>query len=134
MVSTTTTGEEEITIITIMIEIIDPPITEIAVGLETETVMEVAIEGMIDMTVGQLIEATILDKTLGTKGTEIGVQVRIVVGLGKDIGVIHGTIQTQEIDTVIIETRAAAEIGDKGLGLFQETEKIVEQGLDQVHM
>ena len=76
MVSTTT-GEEEITTI-IIIEI-----TEIIVGLETETVMEMDIEGMIDMIVDQIIgemmglitckitEWIIIDKIMGTKGTEI---------------------------------------------------------------
>ena len=135
MVSTTI-GEGEITIITIVIGIIGPQITEIAVGLETETVMAMAIKGMIDMIAGQLMGEIILGKTMGTKGIEIGVQVRTMGGLGKDIEVIHEIIQIQEIDTVTIETKAVVEIGDKGLGLSQgtETEKIVEQGLDQAHM
>ena len=129
-------GEGEITIIIIVIGIIGPHITEIAVGLETEKVMAMAIEGMINMIVGQLIGDIILGKTMGTKGIEIGVHVRTAVGLGKDIEIIHGTIQIQEIDTVTIDTKAVVEIGDKGLGLSQgtETEKIVEQGLDQAHM
>ena len=135
MVSTTI-GEGEITIITIVIGIIGPQITEIEVGLETETIMAMAIEGMIDMIVGQLIEEIILGKTMGTKGIEIGMQVRTAVGLGKDIEAIHRTIQIQEMDTVTIETKAVVKIGDKGLGPSQgtETEKLVEHSLDQAHV
>ena len=40
----------------------------------------------------------------------------------------------QEIDTVIIETKAEVDMGDKGLGLTQGTETIVEQGLDPAHV
>ena len=69
---TTTIGEEEIIIAITTIEIVDP-IIETTVGLEIETVMEKAIEGMIDMTVGLTIEGIILDKTMVTKG--IGIEV-----------------------------------------------------------
>ena len=69
-----------------------------------------------------------------TKGTAIGIQVRIKVDKGPDMGVVHRITQIQEIDTVIIETKAEVEIGDKGPGLLQETGKIVEQGLGQAHM
>ena len=72
MVNITTIAEEEIIIATTMIEIIDP-IMETIVGLEIETVMEMAIEGMIDMTEGLTIEGIILDKTMVTKG--IGIEV-----------------------------------------------------------
>ena len=65
----------------------------------------------------------------GTKGIEIGVQVSTMVGLGKDIGVPHGITQIQEIDTVIVETKAEV---DRGPNLV--TGKIVEQGVDQAHM
>ena len=71
-VNITTIGEEEIIIATTMIEIIDP-IIETTVGLEIATVMEMAIEGMICMTVGLTIEGIILDKTMVTKG--IGIEV-----------------------------------------------------------
>ena len=43
-------------------------------------------------------------------------------------------IHIQEIDMAIIETKAEIEIGDKGLGLTQGKETIVEQGLDQAHV
>ena len=54
--------EEEEIIIT---EIIDPIIDPTA-GLE----MEMVIEGMIGMTTGQIIEETIIDKIMATKGIE----------------------------------------------------------------
>ena len=50
------------------------------------------------------------------------------------IEVIHVKIHNQEIDIAIIETKAEEEIGDKGLGLTQGTETIVEQGLNQAHV
>ena len=43
-------------------------------------------------------------------------------------------IHIQEIDIAIVETRAEVEMEDKGLGLTQGIETIVEQGLDQAHM
>ena len=55
-----------------MIEIIDP-IIETTVVLEIEAIIEMAIEGMIDMTVGLTIEGIIIDKTMVTKG--IGIEV-----------------------------------------------------------
>ena len=122
MVSTTI-GEEEIIIITIMIGIIGPTI-EIEIGQE----MAMEIGEMMDN------EEIIIDRIMVTKGTEIGVQVKILVDTGPDMGVINGITQIQEIDTGIIETKAEVEIGDKGPGLILETGKIVEQGLGQAHM
>ena len=55
-------------------------------------------------------------------------------GPGPGIEVIQMKVHIQEIDIGIIETKAEVEIGDKGLGLTQGTEKLVEQGLDQAHM
>ena len=124
MVSTTI-GEEEITIIKIMVGIIGPTI-EIEIG------QEMAIE--IGEMIAKIIEGIIIDRIMVTKGTEIGVQVRITVDPGPDIGVIHRIIQIQEIDAVIIGTKAEVEIEDKGPGLVLETGKIVEQGLGQAHM
>ena len=124
MVSTTM-GEEEIIIIKIMIGIIGPTI-EIKIG------QEMAME--IGEMMGKITEEVIIDRVIVIKGTEIEVQVKIMVDPGQDIGVIHGLTQIQEIDTVIIETKAEVEIGDKGPGLILETGKIVEQGIDQAQM
>ena len=71
MVNITTIGEEEIIIRIAMIEIIDP-IMKTTVGVEIEAIIEMAIEGMINMT-GLTIEGIILDKTMVTKG--IGIEV-----------------------------------------------------------
>ena len=60
--------EEEITIIIIITEIIGP-IIDLTASLEIEMV----IEGMIGMTIGQLIEEITLDKIMEIKGTETGV-------------------------------------------------------------
>ena len=54
----------------IITEIIDPTV-ELGLGQELAMGMEMDIEGMIDMTVGQIIEETIIDKTVETKGTGI---------------------------------------------------------------
>ena len=118
--------EEEIII---MIGITDPTI-ELEIGQE----MAMEIGETMGLTTGKITEGIIIDRIMVTKGIEIGVQVRIMVDPGPDIGGIHGNIQIQEIDIVIIETKAEVEIGDKGPGLFQETGKIVEQGLGQTHM
>ena len=59
--------EEEEEIIQI---IIITGVIETIVGLEIE-VMEMVIEGMIDMTIGPTIEETIIDKTMVTKGIEM---------------------------------------------------------------
>ena len=84
-----------------------------------------------DMDIGKMMskitEEIIIDSIV-TKGTEIEVQVKIVVDPGPDIGISHEIIQTQEIDIVMVKTRAET---DKGLIL--ETGKMVEQGLDQAH-
>ena len=58
------------------------PIIEEGVGLEMVMGMEMAIEGMIEMIVDQIIEETITDKTMVTKGIEIEVQVKTMVGIG----------------------------------------------------
>ena len=120
MVSTTI-GEEGITIITIMIGTIGPT-TEMEIGQG----MPMEISEMMD----KIIEEIIIHRIMVAKGTEIEVQVKTMVGQGKDIEVIHGTTQIQEIDTVIIaETKAEI---DRGPILV--TGKIVEQSLDQAHV
>ena len=48
-------------------------------------------EGMIDMTVDQIIEETISDKTTETKGIGIEAQVKIVIGQGEDLEIIQKT-------------------------------------------
>ena len=126
-VSITIIGEGDF-IITIIIEIIGPTI-ELEVGLE------MVMEGMIDMIVDQTIEGTILSRT---KGKEIDVKVKIVIGPGKDLEITQGRLQEIGINTVI-EAKAEEEIGDKGLGLIQgiETGKLGQeqiQDLDQVPM
>ena len=97
MVSTTI-GEEEITIITI--EITGPTI-------EVEIDQEMAME--IGEMMGKIIEETIIERIV-TKGTEIEVQVKIMVDQGQDIGIIHGIAQIQEIDMVMIETKAETKV------------------------
>ena len=93
-----------------MIGIIDPTI-------ELEICQEMAMEigEMMSLITGKITEGIIIDRIMVTKGTKIGVQVRIVVDPSPDIGVIHGIIQIQEIDTVIIEAKAEVEIEGKGL-------------------
>ena len=76
-----------------------------------------ATEGMTDMTVDQIMEETILDKTVETKGTEIEAQVKTAVGLGQDIDAILeitiGTSPTTQTK-VEIEIDLAVEMKDKG--------------------
>ena len=76
-----TIEEEETFTIT---EIIGP-IIELGVSLEMVMGMEMAIAGIIEMTVDQIIEETITDKTVEIKGIGIEVQVKTAVGLGQDI-------------------------------------------------
>ena len=101
--------------------------------------MELAIEEII---VHKIIEETIIDKTMVTKGIGIGieVQVKIAVGLGKDI---EKTLKIiSEIDH-LTEVKLGIEMGliekrkDKGpeRNLETETEKVGPlQGLDLVPM
>ena len=49
--------------------------------------MEMAVEGMIDMTVDLIIEETIIDRTEEIKGTGIKGQVKTTAGLSQDIEV-----------------------------------------------
>ena len=93
----TTIGEEEITIITI--EITDPTI-------EVEIGQEMAME--IGEMMAKIIEEIIIDRIV-IKGIEIGVQVKIVVDPGQDIGMIHGITQIQKIDMAMIETKSETE-------------------------
>ena len=125
---------EEIFAIT---EVIDPIIE---LGVDQEIVgMGIAIE---EITIPKTIEETIIDKTMVTKGTGIGieVQVKTMVGLGKNIEV---TLEiTSEIGhatevKVGIEIGLAVERKDKGQeqNLETETEKIGPlQDLDLVPM
>ena len=102
--------------------------------------MEMATEGMIDMTVDQIIEETIIDKIAETKGIGIEVQVKTVVGPGQDIETIQGTTIGMSPTTEIkagIKTGQAVERMDKGPGQLQEIgiEKISPlKGLDPVLM
>ena len=105
-----------------------------AMGMEMDT------EGMIDMTVDQIIEETIIDKTAETKGTGIETQVKTAIGLGPDIEIIPGTALGMGPTTetkVGIETNQAVEMQGKGSEQFQEIwiEKIGPlQGLDLAPM
>ena len=98
--------------------------------------MKMDIEGVIDITVDQIIEGTIVGKTMEVKGTELEALVRTAVGLGKDIDVIPGTTPGMGPITetrVEIETDQVVETKDKGPEQFPriETEKIGPlQGLD----
>ena len=76
----TTEGEETFTIT----EIIDPKI-EVGVSQEMAMGMEMDIEGMIEITVDQITEETIIDTIAETKGTGIEAQVKTAIGLGPDI-------------------------------------------------
>ena len=125
---------EEIFTIT---EVIDPIIE---LGVDQEIIgMEMAIE---EITIPKTIEETIIDKTVVTKGTGIGieVQVKTMVGLDKDIEVtleITSDIgHTTEVK-VGIEIGLAVERKDKGpeQNLETETEKVGPlQDLDLVPM
>ena len=81
--------------------------------------MEMATEGMIDMTVDQIMEETVIDKTVETKGLGIEAQIKTAVGLGQDIEaileIIIGTSLTMEVK-VEIEIDLAVEMKDKGPG------------------
>ena len=74
----------------------------------------------------RIIEETIIDRIV-IKCIEVGVQVKIMVDPGQDIGITHGITQVQEIDMAMIEIKSET---DPTL----VTGKIVEQGLDQAHM
>ena len=87
-------------------DIIDPTI-ELKVSPEMAMGMEMDIEGMIDMTVDQIIEEIIIGKTVETKGTEIEAQVKTAVGRGADIEIIPGITSVMGL---IIETRVGIEI------------------------
>ena len=120
-------------------EIIDPIIEE-GVGQEMVMGMEMATEEMIEMTVDQIIEETIIDKTVETKGVGIEAPVKTMVGLGQDIeatlDITIGISATTEVK-VEIEIDLAVEMKDKGPGQNPETgiEKIGPlQGLDPVLM
>ena len=76
----------------------------------------------------KIIEETIIDRIV-IKGIEIGVQVKIMVNPGQDIGITHGRARIQEIDMVMIETKSETETDPTLV-----TWKIVEQGLDQAHV
>ena len=89
----TTTKEEEIAIIT---KEITGPTIKAEIG--QEIVMEIG-EMMV-----KTIEGTTIDRTV-TKGTEIEVQVKIMVDPGQDIGTVCGIAQILEIDIVMIETK-----------------------------
>ena len=102
-----------------MIGIIDTTI-ELEIGQE----MAMEIGEMMSLKKDKITEDIIIDRIMVTKGIEIGVQVRIAVDPGPDIRVIHGIIQIQEMDTVIIETKAEVEIEGKGLEVPQEKEKV----------
>ena len=120
-------------------EIIDP-IIELGVSQELVMGIEMAIEGMIDMTVDQIIEETSIDRITEIKGIGIESQVKAAVGPGKDIEIIQGTTIGMSPTTEIkvgIDRSSSRDEGDKGPGQFQETgiEKAGPlQGLDLVHM
>ena len=105
------------------------PIIELGVG--QEIVMEMVIEEMTGMIVGQIIEETISDSTIETKGIEREVYVRIMTGPDKGLEIIQGTAQEIEINT-IVRTREEVEIEDRGPGVSQEIDKDQDQipGLD----
>ena len=125
--------EEETFNITVIID----PIIELGVEQEMAIGMEMNIEGI---TVNKIIEETIIDKTMETKGIGIEAQVKTVVGLCKDIEVILeitlGMGPTTEIK-VGIEIDLAVEMKDKGPEQNPETgiEKVGPlQDLDLVPM
>ena len=107
-ISLTIEVEETFTIIEII-----GPIIELGVYEETMT-MEMATEGI---TVHNIIEETITDKTMVTKDIGIEAQFKTAVGLGKDIEAIPGITSeighTTEVK-VGIEIGLAAERKDKG--------------------
>ena len=87
--------------------------------------MEMATEGIIDMTVDHIMEETIIDKTVETKGIGIEAQVKTAVGLGQDIEAIleitRGTSPTTRVK-VEIEIDLAVKMKDKGPGQNPEIE------------
>ena len=118
--------EEEITLVLGVIETLDP-ITEIVVGLERETTIEMGTGTITDQTT---------EGTVVTKGIEREVLVRIMAGPGKEIGAVQEKVLNLEVETNTIETRVEMEIGDR-VGIIQETEKIdpdLSQGQDQAPM
>ena len=116
------------------------PIIKLGVSLEMVMGMEMATEGMTDMTVDLIIEETIIDRITETKGIGIEVQVKTGVGPDQDIEIIQGTTIGMSPTTEIkagIEIGQAVEMMDKGPGQLQEIE--IEKigplpGLDPVPM
>ena len=60
---------------------------------------------------GKITAGIIIDRIMVAKGTEIELQVKIMVDPGKDIEVTHGITQIQEIDTTIVETKVEVDRG-----------------------
>ena len=103
-------------------EIIDPVI-ELGVDQEMAMGMEMDIEGI---TVGKIIEETVIDKTVETKDIGLEAQAKTMVGLGKDIEVTPeitlGIGPTTEVK-VRVEIDLAVEMKDKGPEQNPETWK-----------
>ena len=113
--------EEETTLVMEVVIETKDPITEIVVGLERETIIEVGIGTTIDQTT---------EGTIVTRGIVIEVQVRTTVGLekGKETGVVQEKVSNPEVE---INT-----IGDR-VEIILETETIdldLNQGQDQAPM
>ena len=97
------------------------PIMELEVDQETMGI-EMVTEGI---TVNKIIEETITDKTVVTKGIGIEAQAKTAVGLGKDIEVIPGITSEKGHMTEVkvgIEIRLAVERKNKSSEQNPETE------------
>ena len=117
-----TIEEEETTMIIEVVIETTGPITEIVVGPETETIIEMGIGTTIDPT----IEGTIV-----TKGMET--EIRTMVGLEKgiDIGVVQEKVPNPEVEINLIGIRVEMKIADR-VEIIPET--YLNQDQDQAPM
>ena len=112
--------EEETTMVIEVVIETTGPITEIVVGPETETIIEMGICTTIDQTTEGVIV---------TKGMET--EIRTTVGLGKgiEIGVVQEKVPNPEVEINLIDIRVEMKIGDR-VEIIPETD--LNQGQDQV--
>ena len=95
--------EEETTLVIEVIETIGP-ITEIVVGIQRETTIEMGTGTITDQTT----KGTIVTKGIGT-----GAKVRIMAGPGKEIGVVQEKVPNLELEINIIEIRVEMKTEDR---------------------
>ena len=106
--------EEETTLVIEVIENIDP-ITEIVVGLESKTTIE--------MGTGTTTDQTTRRDSSDQRYRNRSKSQDCTAGPGKEIGAVQENVPNLEVEINIIEIRVEMETEDK-VGIIQETEKI----------